>query len=52
MRGVPDLAVAARPRIAYHYDVDIQVYHLMLYETTSEGGLRTRSLRDAQLVRA
>ena len=48
----PDRAVAAHPRIAYHYDVGNELYRLMLYETTSEAGFRTRWLRDAQLVLA
>jgi cyclopropane fatty-acyl-phospholipid synthase-like methyltransferase len=46
------LAVAACRRIAYHYDVGNEPYHLMLYETKSEARFRTRSLRDAQLVLA
>ena len=46
----PDLAVAAHPRIACHYDGGNELYRLMLYETKSEAGFRTRSLRDAQLV--
>ena len=48
----PDLAVAAHPQIAYHYDVGNELYHLMLHDTKSEAGIRTRSLRDAQLVLA
>ncbi|HEX7310625.1 MAG TPA: hypothetical protein VF232_05545 [Gaiellaceae bacterium] len=48
----PELAVAAHPRIAYHYDVGNERYRLMLYETKSEAGFRTRWLRDAQLVLA
>jgi hypothetical protein len=47
-----ELAVAAHRRIAYDYDVGNELYLLMLYETKIEAGFRTRSLRDAQLVRA
>jgi hypothetical protein len=38
--------------IAYHYDVGNELYRLMPYETKSEAGLRTRWLRDAQLLLA
>jgi hypothetical protein len=48
----PDLAVAPDRRIAYHYAVGNELYRLMLYETKSEAGFRTRWLRDAQLVLA
>jgi hypothetical protein len=48
----PELAVAAYRRIAYDYDVGNELYRLMLYETKSEAGFRTRWLRDAQLVLA
>jgi hypothetical protein len=48
----PEVAVAAYRRIAYDYDVGNELYRLMLYETKSEAGFRTRWLRDAQLVLA
>jgi hypothetical protein len=48
----PELAVAAYRRIAYDYGVGNELYRLMLYETKSEAGFRTRWLRDAQLVLA
>ena len=52
VHNVPTSLLRPTPRIAYHYDVGNELDHLMLHETKSEAGIRTRSLRDAQLVLA